>query len=123
MGARQELLGYFESMNREYWLMGTMPTEQTYPASFFTYLCEASPYGEFYDNKPCATIWTFGIGFYSNNPLEVESVPNELIETLKAAGWIVPDRGEDVQSDEPTHTGRRFTAQKIVYNYGESGGQ
>ena len=123
MGARQELTGIFEEMGREYWLMGTMPPEQVYPASFFTFLCEDAPYGEFYDNRPCATISTFGIGFYSNNPLEVESIPDDLIARLKAAGWIVQDRGEDVQSDEPTHTGRRFTAQKIVYNYGESEGQ
>lgn len=117
MGARQELISYFEDMGREYWLMGTMPSETVYPASFFTFLCEASPYGEYYDNRPCATQWTFGIGFYSNDPLEVESVPNELIARLAAAGWVIADKGEDVQSDEPTHTGRRFTAYKIEYNY------
>lgn len=122
MEARQELLGLFEEMGREYWLMGTMPPDKVYPASFFTFLCESSPYGEYYDNKPCATIWTFGIGFYSNNPLEVESVPKELAARLVASGWIVPNEGEDVQSDEPTHTGWRFTAHKIVYNYGESEG-
>ena len=118
MGARQELIEIFEDMGREYWLMGTMPPDRKYPASFFAFLCEASPYGEYYDNRPCATIWTFGIGFYSADPLEVESVPNDLVARLKAAGWAVPDgNGEDVQSDEPTHTGRRITAQKIEYNY------
>lgn len=122
MGARQELIGHFEEMGREYWLMGTMPPDKAYPASFFTFLCEASPYGEYYDNKPCATIWTFGIGFYSNDPLEVESVQKELAARLIADGWIVPNKGEDVQSDEPTHTGQRFTAHKIEYNYGEREG-
>lgn len=123
MGAKQELLKIFEDMGREYWLMGTMPPDTVYPASFFTFLCESSPYGEYYDNRPCATIWTFGIGFYSNDPLEVESVPKDLISRLVEAGWIVPDgEGEDVQSDEPTHTGKRITARKIEYNYGESGG-
>lgn len=123
MGARQELIGIFEDMGRKHWLMHTMPPDEAYPASFFTFLCEASPYGEYYDNRPCAVIWTFGIGFYSNDPLEVESVPNDLISRLLSLGWIVPDKGEDVQSDEPTHTGRRITAYKIEYNYQESEGQ
>lgn len=117
MGARQELIGLFERMGRKYWLMGTMPPDEVYPASFFTFLCESSPYGEYYDNRPCAIIWTFGIGFYSDDPLKVESVPNDLIAQLRSMGWIIPDNGEDVQSDEPTHTGRRITAYKIEYNY------
>ena len=34
----------------------------------------------------------------------------ELTKRLLAAGWSVPGAGEDVPSDEPTHTGWRITA-------------
>lgn len=117
MDARQELIGIFEDMGYPYWMMHQMPNEQKYPPMFFTFLCEDAPYGEYYDNKPCAYIWTFAIGVYGDNPVEVESVTGDLVKRLAASGWIVPDMGEDVQSDEQTHTGRRLTAYKIHYDY------
>lgn len=117
MNARDEVVGIIEETGYPCWLMGQMPADEKYPHSFFAYLCESAPHGEYYDNKPCSTIWTFGIGFYSDDPFLVESETNDLVERLLSAGWVVDGSGEDVQSDEPTHTGRRIVAYKIDYNF------
>ena len=117
MNARDELISIIEETGLPYWLMHQMPVDKVYPASFFTFLCESSPYGEYYDNKPFSTVWTFAIGFYSDDPLAVDSETEWLVERLLSAGWIVDGTGEDVQSDEPTHTGRRIIAYKTDYNF------
>lgn len=115
MNARNEVFNIIEATGLPCWKMHEMPAETIYPPSFFTYLCESAPFGEYYDNKPFTVLWTFGIGFYSDDPRKVESETSELIKRLLSAGWTVDGKGEDVQSDEPTHTGRRIVAQKIDY--------
>ena len=115
MSAREELFGIIEATGLPCWRMHEMPADTVYPSSFFTYLCESAPFSEYYDNEAHAIIWTFAIGFYSDNPHMVESETEELIKRLLSAGWIVDGAGEDVQSDEPTHTGRRIVAYKIDY--------
>lgn len=110
MGAKAELISILDGMGYPSWLMHTMPAAQVYPESFFTFLAIDTPFVAHYDNRPHAAVWTFWIGFYSSNPALVESVPIELTRRLQAKGWTVPGLGEDVQSDEPTHTGWRITA-------------
>lgn len=117
MNARNEAVSIIEETGYPCWLMNQMPENVTYPHSFFTYRCEDAPYGEYYDNRPRSTIWTFGIAFYSDDPFLVGSETKELIERLAAAGWIIDGDGDDVPSDEPTHTGRRIVAYKIDYNF------
>lgn len=110
MSVKNELLNILDGFGYESWLMHTMPAKKKYPDSFFTFLSIDAPFTAHYDNGPHAAVWAFWIGFYSNDPDQVESVPLELTKRLRAAGWIVEGLGEDVQSDEPTHTGRRITA-------------
>lgn len=113
MGAKSELIKVFDDIGYPYWLMHTMPKNKKYPESFFTFLSIDAPFSAYYDNRPHAVAWAFWIGFYSSSPALVESVPTELAKRLRAAGWVVDGLGEDVQSDEPTHTGRRITAYYI----------
>lgn len=110
MNVKAELINIFSGMGFPCWLMHTMPADEKYPESFFTFLCTDAPFQAHYDNKPSAIVWTFWIGFYSSNPESVRTVPNALAARLRAAGWIVDSPGVDVESDEPTHTGRRITA-------------
>lgn len=110
MNVKAELVNIFDGMGFPCWLMHTMPEDEKYPESFFTFLCTDAPFQAHYDNKPSAIVWTFWIGFYSSNPESVRTVPNALAARLRAAGWIVDSPGVDVESDEPTHTGRRITA-------------
>lgn len=113
MSVKSELIKVLEGFGYPCWLMHTMPAEEVYPESFFTFLAIDAPFSAHYDNGPHAVIWSFWIGFYSSDPEKVESVPLELARRLIAAGWIVEGLGEDVQSDEPTHTGRRLTVHYI----------
>lgn len=115
MNARAEIEKLFEATGFPYWKMHEMPSDTIYPSSFFTYLCESAPFAEFYDNEARAIVWTYAIGFYSDDPHVVNDEMNDFIKSLLSAGWIVDGAGEDVESDEPTHTGRRITAYKIDY--------
>ena len=113
MGVKSELIEILDSFGFPSWLMHTMPADTVYPESFFTFLNIDAPFTAHYDNGPRAVIWSFWIGFYSSDPALVESVPQELARRLMAAGWVMEGMGEDVQTDEPTHTGRRLTAHYI----------
>lgn len=110
MGAKSDLIDIFDEMGYPHWLMHTMPASEPYPESFFTFMVTEAPFEAFYDNQPHSIVWGFAIGFYSSDPALMESVPLELARRLRAAGWVVPDAGEDVPSDEPTHTGWRMSA-------------
>lgn len=110
MSAKDNLKEVLDGFGFKSWLMHTMPEDEVYPDSFFTYLSIDAPFEAHYDNAPHAVAWTFWIGFYSNDPDQVDSIPLELANRLRAAGWVVPGLGEDVQTDEPSHTGKRLTA-------------
>lgn len=113
MSATDELIKIFDGFGFPSWLMHTMPAEEVYPESFFTFMDIDSPFAAHYDNGPHVVVWSFWIGFYSSNPALMQSVPMELARRLMAAGWVMEGLGEAVKSDEPTHTGRRFTAHFI----------
>ena len=85
---------------------GTLEEDEPYPENFFTFKNISTDGNEFYDNEEHSYIWEFIVAFYSSNP---ELVNKELLEAkkyLKNAGFIVGGKGYDVDSDEPTHTGR-----------------
>lgn len=115
MDARQELCNIFENMGLPYWVMHQMPFETAYPPTFCTYLCEDAPFAEHYDNAPHAVISTFAIGIYADDPATLEATEKGLVTRLFSAGWVMYGMGEDVQSDEISHTGRRITAHRIHY--------
>lgn len=115
MSVKEQLIEIFDGFGYDHWLMHTMPADEVYPDNFFTFLAVDAPFTAHYDNAPHAVAWAFMIGFYSNDPAKVDSVPLELAKRLRAAGWIVDGLGEDVQSDEPTHTGRRITAYYVQH--------
>lgn len=110
MSVKDNLKEVLDSFGLKSWLMHTMPHDEAYPESFFTYLSIDAPFSAHYDNAPHAVVWAFWIGFYSKDPDQVDNVPLELAKRLREAGWTVPGLGEDVQSDEPEWTGKRLTA-------------
>lgn len=110
MSVKDNLKEVLDGFGYPSWLMHTMPADEVYPESFFTYLAIDAPFMAHYDNASHAVAWAFWIGFYSSDPEKVDSMPLELALRLRAAGWISDGLGEDVQSDEPTHTGKRITA-------------
>lgn len=113
MDAKETLFNVFDAMGYPYWIMHEMPHETAYPPSFFTYMATDAPFAEFYDNAPRAVAWAFMIGFYTNDPGSIDSEVMRLVRLLRDAGFVMHGLGEDVQSDEPTHIGRRLTLTKL----------
>lgn len=100
------LIELLESFNFPVYRQGSLTDDASYPSDFFTFWNNESPNHAHYDNSDFGTAWNFTIYFYSDNPDNTYSILAQAIATLKAAGWIVPGKGYDVPSDEPTHTGR-----------------
>lgn len=101
-----KLIELLESFGYPVYRQGSMTQETSYPDSFFTFWQTDSPDHAYYNNIDYGTEWDFNIFFYSNDPATTYSVLSEARTLLKQNGWIVPSRGYDVMSDEPTHTGR-----------------
>ena len=109
MDAKETLFSVFDAMGCPYWIMHEMPHEIDYPPAFFTYMTTDAPFMEFHDNMPRGVAWAFMIGFYTDDPGNIDSKVVQLVRLLHAAGFVVHGLGEDVRSDEPTHVGRRLT--------------
>lgn len=100
------LIGLLESLNYPVYRQGSFTEGQPYPKSFFTFWNNDSPDHAHYDNDTYATDWQFSIYFYSEDPETTYKTIDDARILLKQNGFIVPSKGFDVTSDEPTHTGR-----------------
>ena len=89
---------------------GSLPEDEVYPDSFFTFWNNDSPDHAYYDNAEYGTAWDFDVNFYSTDPAKTYSVLSVARKRLKEKGWIIPGKGYDVASDEVTHTGRGMRA-------------
>lgn len=108
-----KLTAVLEELEYPYFRQGSMNQEEGYPDSYFTFKNMSSDGGSFYNNVEHTVLWLFVVAFYSNNP---NLITKELLNAkskLKQAGFIVSGKGYDVQSDEPTQTGRGI-AVKII---------
>ena len=103
---KEELLALLKTFGYPVKLQGTLTQEENYPDSFFTYWNDDTTDGSHYDNHAIHYVWEFSIYFYSTNPTLVNTVLIAAKNLLQENGWIVPGKGYDVPSDEPTHTGR-----------------
>ena len=86
-------------------LQGTMNADEAYPAKFATFFVNSSPFDGFFDDDANKIDWSIAVMFYSNDPIEVLTVPPEIIRALKGAGFVPLNAGVDVISDVETHTG------------------
>ena len=101
-----------EAFKLEVILQGSMPEEDKYPDSFFTFFNNETSSDEWYDNSESVTVWDFDLNFYSNDPATVNDMLLEAKRLLREKGFIIDGKGYDVLSDEPTHTGRGIN---IIY--------
>lgn len=89
---------------------GSMAPHARYPARFFTFWNASTADHKHYDNTTHGYTWAVEVNFYSNKPADVYSTLEEARKKLLQAGWKISGKGHAVASDEPTHTGRGFTA-------------
>lgn len=85
---------------------GSLTENEPYPDTFITFWNNESPDHAYYDNTDFGTAWAFSVYVYSNDPALTYSVLDQIRQILKNDNWIVPGKGYDATSDEPTHTGR-----------------
>lgn len=86
-------------------LHGTMNPDEAYPEEFVTFWTDDAPDGVHFDNNTRSYDWAFSVIYYSNNPTNVNTKPNEIRAALKAAGFIPQGKGQDAPSDEQAFTG------------------
>lgn len=86
-------------------LQGTLAEEKPYPANFVTIWTDYTADNSHFDNNVTSVEWHFTVIFYTNNAEEITTKPIDIISTLRAAGFIPQGKGQDIPSDEQTHTG------------------
>lgn len=104
------LIELLSTLNYPVFRQGSLTENEPYPDSFFTFWNADSPDHSYYDNADYGTAWAFDVNFYSNDPSLTYSVLLLARTLLKANKWIISGKGYDVDSDEPTHTGRGMQA-------------
>ena len=86
-------------------LQGTMNPEAAYPAEFVTFWTNYTADNSHYDNAANSVDWNFSVMYYANDPQKVNTKPFEIAKALKQHGFVQQGKGQDVLSDETTHTG------------------
>lgn len=107
---KEKLILLLESFGYPVYLQGTMHEEEPYPEHFWTFFNNDTSDLAHYDNSTVDFEWNFDVMFYSIDPELLQTKIDECRVLLKQNGFIIPGKGFDVMSDEPTHTGRGFTA-------------
>ena len=102
---KQKLISVLETFGFPVMLQGTLNAEETYPDTFITFWCTSTEDNLHFDNNVKTVNWFFSVILYSNNPTLVNTKPNEIRTKLKSAGFAPQGKGNDILSDEPTHTG------------------
>lgn len=103
---KEALITLLKTFKYPVMLQGSLTPDEPYPEAFFTFWNSETPDGSHYDNRAISWIWSFDVNFYATDPVLVNTVLLEAKALLEASGWIVPGKGADITSDEPTHTGR-----------------
>lgn len=101
-----QLLEILTSFKYPVYRQGSMSNDEAYPPTLITFWNNDSPDHAHYNNSEYGSAWDYTVFVYSSDPDLVYSVLMDIRTALKNADWIVPSKGFDVASDEPTHTGR-----------------
>lgn len=108
------LILILESFNYPVFRQGSLSDDDAYPETFVTFWNEGSPDHAHYDNNEYLTSYNFGVYVYSSDPAKCYSLVSDIRVALKNDGWIVPSKGFDVQSDEPSHIGRGLDVYRLA---------
>lgn len=106
----EQLITILETFKYPVYRQGSMEESAVYPPTFFTFWNTDSPSHAYYSNEEYGVTWEFDVNVYSNDPSTTYTLLEQARKLLKQNGWIIPQHGHDVASDEVSHTGRGFTA-------------
>ena len=107
------LIELLSSLGYEVYRQGSFAEGEKYPDNFFTFWQNDSDDHAYYNNSDYGTGWRFNVNFYSVDPAKTYEAIAQARTLLKQNNWIVPSKGYDVYSDEPTHTGRGLQVQYL----------
>lgn len=102
---KQKLITALNAFGYPVFLQGTLNPDEAYPNTFITFWTEYTADNAHFENKTNSVDWSFSVILYSNDPEIVNTKPDEIRAALRAAGFIPQGKGQDIPSDEPTHTG------------------
>lgn len=102
---KQKLIEILSTFGYPVFLQGSLNPDDAYPDTFITFWVNDVSDNSHYDNEETSYLWDLQVILYSNDPLLVNSKPLEIRKALKQAGFIPLGKGNDIPSDEPTHTG------------------
>lgn len=112
---KEKLIKLLNTFGLPVYLQGTMSEDEDYPSSFFTFYNFEKKEGGFYSGRPTTINWGFWVFIYADDPEVVETKLDEAAALLRKNGWVIENKGEDVASDEPSHTGRMMTCRFLEY--------
>lgn len=102
---KKKLISVLEKFGYPVYLQGSLTADDKYPDSFITFWTDYTADNSHYDDNVHSVDWNFSVIFYSNSPTLVNTKPDEIRAALRVAGFIPQGKGQDIPSDEPTHTG------------------
>lgn len=102
---KKKLISILETFGYPVFLQGSLNSDEKYPDSFITFWTDYTSDNAHYDDDVHSVVWSFSVIFYSSNPTLVNTKPDKIRAALKSAGFIPQGKGQDIPSDEPTHTG------------------
>lgn len=100
------LIELLESFGYPVMRQGSLAPDESYPNTFFTFWNNDEIGESYYDNDVISINYSFSVSIYSIDPLIAYNLLRQAKTLLKSNGWIVPEFGYDVPSDEITHVGR-----------------
>lgn len=109
------LIQLLESFGYPVMRQGSLPADQAYPDTFFTFWNSTEDGQSFYDNDTASVVYDFDVNVYSTSPDAAYSLLAAARKLLKGNGWIISTRGYDVASDEITHVGRGMAVAYLKY--------
>lgn len=86
-------------------LQGTLSPDVAYPSEFITFWTNYTSDRAHYDDAVHSVDWNFSVMIYATDPDRIITLANNARAKLKAVGFIPQGKGNDIVSDEPTHTG------------------
>lgn len=112
---KQELISLLETFGYPVYLQGSIASPAEYPVSFFTFWNFSSPEDMAYDNSVNRCVWGFWVYFYSTDPVQVNTLPEQARQLLKANGFVPGGKPTDLGADAPDYTGAMFTVYGIEH--------
>ena len=95
---------------------GSLAPTEAYPDTFITFWNNSEDGEAFYDNETASVSYDYYVYVYSSNPATVYTLLESARTLLRSNGWITVQRGFDIASDEPTHTGRGMEVEYLSFD-------